>query len=118
MYHSLWKMRFLFLGLRVVYSCTRTRTRTRRTAVHTIQKLTHFVLLALRVQLYTCTGRATKIFDFFRMNEDTSPTYTTTVLYVYYKRNYEHVCSYESCYEYVALYSKYMYVQLYTYVYC
>jgi len=51
MYHSLWKMRFLFLGLRVVYSCTRTRTRTRRTAVHTIQKLTHFVLL--RVQLYT-----------------------------------------------------------------
>ena len=73
------------------------------------------VQLALRVQLYTCTGRATKIFDFFRMNEDTSPTYTTTVLYVYYKRNYEHVCSYESCYEYVALYSKYMYVQLYTY---
>jgi hypothetical protein len=55
MYHSLWKMRFLFLGLRVVYSCTRTRTRTRRTAVHTIQKLTHFVLLALRVQLYTYT---------------------------------------------------------------
>ena len=43
------------------------------------------VQLALRVQLYTCTGRATKIFDFFRMNEDISPTYTTTVLYVYYK---------------------------------
>jgi len=55
MYHSLWKMRFLFLGLRVVYSCTRTRTRTRRTAVHTIQKLTHFVLLRVQLYTYSCT---------------------------------------------------------------
>jgi hypothetical protein len=83
MYHSLWKMRFLFLGLRVVYSCTRTRTRTRtrRTAVHTIQKLTHFVLLRVRctavhVQLYTYSTLRT-------FENNTLRKLVCTVLYVY-----------------------------------
>ena len=40
------------------------------------------VQLALRVQLYTCTGRATKIFDFFRMNEDILALHTL-LQYVY-----------------------------------